>query len=279
MTLDMDHLSTWIGKTEEMQETLSPELVGRFNATLGTDFSVAIGDHAPLLIHLCLAQPTMPADQLGEDGHPRRGGFMPPINLPRRMWAGGEMILAAPLLIGARVTRTSIIDDIKEKQGSTGGLCFVTVRHEISADGEIVLRERQDIVYRDPPDVGGSQPPPSQPASTGAHIRHVDPTSTMLFRYSAITFNGHRIHYDAPYARDVEGYDGLVVHGPMQATFMAQLASEVKGKPPKRFAYRGKSPLFAGSPFTVNAAETDDGMSLWTAGTDGPIAMQAFANW
>jgi len=101
----------------------------------------------------------------------------------------------------------------------------------------------------------------------------------MLFRYSAITFNGHRIHYDAPYARDVEGYEGLVVHGPMQATFMAHLAAEVKGSPPKHFAYRGKSPLFAGNPFTVNAAETDDGLSLWTAGTGGQVAMHSQASW
>ena len=291
MTLDMDHLSGWIGKTEVMHETLSPELVGRFNATLGSDFSAATGDPAPLLIHLCLAQPALPADQLGPDGHPRRGGFLPPVALPRRMWAGGEMVFSAPLLIGAQVTRTSVIEDITQKQGSTGGLCFVTVRHEISSDGATAISERQDIVYRDPPaQQAGSHSDPQtdkqtgqsatpEPVPGGTHTRHVDPTSTMLFRYSAITFNGHRIHYDAPYARDVEGYEGLVVHGPMQATFMAHLAAEVKGSPPKRFAYRGKSPLFAGNPFTVNAAETDDGLSLWTAGTGGQVAMHSQASW
>lgn len=287
MTLDMDHLSSWIGKTEVMHETLSPELVERFNATLGSHFSASTGDPAPLLIHLCLAQPALPADQLGPDGHPRRGGFLPPVPLPRRMWAGGEMVFSAPLLIGAQVTRKSIIEDITQKQGSTGGLCFVTVRHEISSDGALAISERQDIVYRDPPartssshsDQPTGQSATAEPVPGGAHTRHIEPTSTMLFRYSAITFNGHRIHYDAPYARDVEGYEGLVVHGPMQATFMAHLAAEVKGKPPKSFTYRGKSPLFVGKPFTVNATKTDNGMSLWTAATDDHVAMQSEASW
>ena len=291
MTLDMDHLSSWIGKTEVMHETLSPELVERFNATLGSHFSASTGDPAPLLIHLCLAQPALPADQLGPDGHPRRGGFLPPVPLPRRMWAGGEMVFSAPLLIGAQVTRKSVIEDITQKQGSTGGLCFVTVRHEISSDGALAISERQDIVYRDPPArTSGShsdqptgqqtgQSATAEPVPGGAHTRHIEPTSTMLFRYSAITFNGHRIHYDAPYARDVEGYEGLVVHGPMQATFMAHLAAEVKGKPPKSFTYRGKSPLFVGKPFTVNAIKTDNGMSLWTAATDDHVAMQSEASW
>jgi len=287
MTLDMDHLSSWIGKTEVMHETLSPELVERFNATLGSHFSASTGDPAPLLIHLCLAQPALPADQLGPDGHPRRGGFLPPVPLPRRMWAGGEMVFSAPLLIGAQVTRKSVIEDITQKQGSTGGLCFVTVRHEISSDGALAISERQDIVYRDPPartssshsDQPTKQSATAEPVPAGAHTRHIEPTSTMLFRYSAITFNGHRIHYDAPYARDVEGYEGLVVHGPMQATFMAHLAAEVKGKPPKSFTYRGRSPLFVGKPFTVNAIKTDNGMSLWTAATDDHVAMQSEASW
>ena len=287
MTLDMDHLSSWIGKTEVMHETLSPELVERFNATLGSHFSASTGDPAPLLIHLCLAQPALPADQLGPDGHPRRGGFLPPVPLPRRMWAGGEMVFSAPLLIGAQVTRKSFIEDVTQKQGSTGGLCFVTVRHEISSDGALAISERQDIVYRDPPartssshsDQPTKQSATAEPVPAGAHTRHIEPTSTMLFRYSAITFNGHRIHYDAPYARDVEGYEGLVVHGPMQATFMAHLAAEIKGKPPKSFAYRGKSPLFVGKPFTVNATKTDNGMSLWTAATDDHVAMQSEASW
>ena len=287
MTLDMDHLSSWIGKTEVMHETLSPELVERFNATLGSHFSASTGDPAPLLIHLCLAQPALLADQLGPDGHPRRGGFLPPVPLPRRMWAGGEMVFSAPLLIGAQVTRKSVIEDITQKQGSTGGLCFVTVRHEISSDGALAISERQDIVYRDPPartssshsDQPTKQSATAEPVPAGAHTRHIEPTSTMLFRYSAITFNGHRIHYDAPYARDVEGYEGLVVHGPMQATFMAHLAAEVKGKPPKSFTYRGRSPLFVGKPFTVNAIKTDNGMSLWTAATDDHVAMQSEASW
>ena len=287
MTLDMDHLSSWIGKTEVMHETLSPALVGRFNATLGSDFSVVTGDPAPQLIHLCLAQPAMPADQLGPDGHPRRGGFLPPAPLPRRMWAGGEMVFFAPLLIGARITRTSVIEDIAQKQGSTGSLCFVTVRHEISSDDTVAVSERQDIVYRDPPaPQPGAQSDPQtgqsaalKPAPAAAHTRHIDPTSTMLFRYSAITFNGHRIHYDAPYARTVEGYGGLVVHGPLQATLMAHMAAEIHGHAPTRFSFRGKTPIFDDAPFMLHATEDDGGLSLWPARDGGPVAMQAKAGW
>ena len=279
MTLDIATLSSWIGKTETMQEQLSPELVGRFNATLGSDFSVAVGESAPLLIHLCLAQPALPADQLGEDGHPRRGGFLPPVPLPRRMWAGGEMTFLGPLPIGAQVKRHSTIRHIEEKQGNSGRLCFVTVQHDISADGTPAVREQQHIVYRDPPAAGSVTPDAAAPAEQGMHVREVTPSPTMLFRYSALTFNGHRIHYDAPYARDVEGYDGLVVHGPMQATIMAQMAADLHGSPPTGFRYRGRSPLFCDQTFTVNATSSDTGMSLWTARPNGPVAMQAEAFW
>jgi len=285
VTLDIATLSNWIGKTEIMQEQLSPELVGRFNATLGSDFSVAVGEPAPLLIHLCLAQPALPADQLGEDGHPRRGGFLPPVPLPRRMWAGGEMIFLGPLPVGAQVKRQSTIRNIEEKQGHSGRLCFVTVQHDISADGTPAVREQQHIVYRDPPASAGVTPDTAAPAAPaalaahGTHVRQVTPSPTMLFRYSALTFNGHRIHYDAPYARDIEGYDGLVVHGPMQATIMAQMAADLYGRPPTTFRYRGKSPLFCDQTFTINATSSDTGMSLWTARLNGPVAMQAEAIW
>ena len=281
MTLDIDHLASWIGNTETIEEVLSPQLVRRFNATLGMDASTNVGDPAPLMIHFCLAQPALPEDQLGPDGHPRRGGFLPPVPLPRRMWAGGEITFEAPLMIGGTITRSSTIQNVEQKTGNSGALCFVTVQHDISCDGKPALREYHNIVYRDPPaaDADQAAAPAAKPAPVGLHSHMVETTPTMLFRYSAITFNGHRIHYDAPYARAVEGYDGLVVHGPIQATLMAHMAARTRGRIPARFSYRGKSPLFVGTPFSVNGAETDDGMSLWTAASGGPIAMQAQASW
>ncbi len=280
MDLDLDHLRRWIGNSETMSEMLSPQLVARFNATIGADAPTENGGAAPLMIHFCLAQPVAPLDELGHDGHPKRGGFLPPVPLPRRMWAGGEIEFRAPLIIGKDVTRHSTIQNVEIKTGRSGTLCFVTVIHDYGCAGRTCVRERQDIVYRDPPPATGSGPARQEdPAPTGTHNLTVTPTPTMLFRYSAITFNGHRIHYDAPYSREVEGYGGLVVHGPLQATMMAHMAADLAGKTPKTFSFRGKSPLFDDAPYGVHAAERDGGMSLWTARDGGPVAMRAEARW
>lgn len=279
MDLDIEHLRSWIGKTETMSERLTPNLVTRFNATLDQDAPGQAGDEAPLMIHFCLAQPVAPASRLGPDGHPRRGGFLPPVPLPRRMWAGGEISFLAPLVIDETVTRTSRIEDVVVKQGRSGRLCFVTVMHEYSSAGRLAVRERQDVVYRDAPSETGGTASNPDPAPTGETARHVTADATMLFRYSAITFNGHRIHYDTPYARNDEGYGGLVVHGPLQATLMAHLAADLRGEAPKRFAFRGLSPLFDDAPFAVHAAESETGFSLWTARDGGPLAMQGQAIW
>jgi len=280
MELDLDHLRSWIGTGETMSENLSPQLVARFNATIGSEVTTEAGTPAPLMIHFCLAQPVAGLDKLGPDGHPARGGFLPPVPLPRRMWAGGDIEFKAPLIVGAEVTRHSTITDVELKHGRSGALCFVTVTHDYSCDGDLCVRERQDIVYRDPPETAAPAPmKPDDPAPSGSHHLTVTPTPTMLFRYSAITFNGHRIHYDAPYARDVEGYGGLVVHGPLQATLMAHMAADMAGKPPTQFKFRGKTPLFDDSPFGVHADMTETGVSLWTARDGGPVAMQATASW
>ena len=280
MDLDIDHLRGWIGKEECRSEVLSPALVERFYATLGSLKPASEGEEAPLMVHFCLAQPVAGLDRLGPDGHPMRGGFLPPVPLPRRMWAGGKIDFKAPLLIGSQITRRSTITDIEVKSGRSGMLCFVTVMHEYSREGQPCVRERQDIVYRDPPaDENGVPVTLEEPAPKGSHHQHFTPTPTILFRFSAITFNGHRIHYDAPYARDVEGYGGLVVHGPLQATLMAHLATDLAGKAPTGFSFRGKSPLFDDVPFGINATETGHGMSLWTARDGGPVAMQAEASW
>lgn len=283
MNLDLEHLREWIGRTETMSERLTPNLVTRFNATLGRHGPENAGDEAPLMIHFCLAQPVAPASRLGPDGHPQRGGFLPPVSLPRRMWAGGEITFLAPLVIDETVTRTTRIANVELKQGSTGRLCFVTLVHEYSTAETIAVRERQDVVYRDAPsktdgETDGETAVPD-PAPEGRTTRRMTANATMLFRYSAITFNGHRIHYDAPYARGDEGYGGLVVHGPLQATMMAHMAADIRGAPPKSFAFRGLSPLFDDVPFTVHASENEEGMALWTARDGGPVAMQGQAVW
>ncbi|MGP9805359.1 FAS1-like dehydratase domain-containing protein [Paracoccus sp. NSM] len=273
--MEIDHLRDWIGRSEERAETLTGGLVARFLATFGREGPVEDGAEAPPLIHLCLTQPALPAGALGPDGHPARGGFLPPVPLPRRMWAGGRFALHAPLRIGDRVTRRSRITDVQLKQGGSGPLCFVTLTHEISGPDGLSVTERQDIVYRDAG--GGASSPP--PAPTGETTRPLPHDPTTLFRYSALTFNGHRIHYDAPYARQVEGYPGLVVHGPLQATALLHLAQDLGGRIPAIFSFRSLTPLFAGDQTLLHAAPDGDGLRLWTARQGGPVATEARASW
>ena len=193
--------------------------------------------------------------ELGPDGHPTRGGFLPPVPLPRRMWAGGEINLSMPFASATKSKRTSRISDITLKTGSTGTLCFVSVDHVVTSPRGIAIRERQDIVYREMPAVepaAPAKPPRTPPAAQHRETHMADPV--LLFRYSALTFNGHRIHYDRDYVTKVEGYPGLIFHGPLQAAFIVELAAKLHGgQPPKKFVYRGLQPLFEGSEFSVNA--------------------------
>lgn len=281
-TLDIDYLRQWIGREERISETITPSLVERFEATLGRS-AHRMPDAAPLAIHWCLAPPAMPSDELGPDGHPPRGGFLPPVPLPRRMWAGGKLTFHHPLRVGAAMTRASRIADLAHKTGRSGELVFVTVEHSIENDGIAAITERQDIVYRNVEEPAKS-PAPSprldaqtpKPAQTVDHSETVEATTTLLFRYSALTFNGHRIHYDLDYAREVEGYPGLVVHGPLQATLMLHMAARLnEGEQPREFSYRGVSPLFHGAAFTVNANRTANGIDLWCADRREIVTMNA----
>ena len=218
---------------------------------------------------------------LGPDGHPTRGGFLPPVPLPRRMWAGGELEFFDALRVGDEAKRSSRISDVTMKTGSTGVLCFVSVEHLITTPRGTAIRERQDIVYRDMTSAPASAPakasaPPPVAKHREAHM--ADPV--LLFRYSALTFNGHRIHYDRDYVTKVEGYPGLIFHGPLQAAFIVELAAKLHGgKPPKKFSYRGLQPLFEGSEFSVNANDNDAGMELWTANSAGQPTMKGTATW
>ncbi|WP_300042696.1 MaoC family dehydratase N-terminal domain-containing protein [uncultured Paracoccus sp.] len=275
---DIDHLRQWIGRVEEKSETVTDALVDRFNATFDVEGEARDGDAAPVMIHLCVAPPAAPTHALGPDGHPARGGFLPPVPLPRRMWAGGSMRFHGDVRVGERVRRISTIRDVVVKEGRTGQLCFVTVDHRIESAGRLVVEERQDIVYRGIDAPGAAHKAP-EPAPHGRHRRVVEPAAALLFRYSALTFNGHRIHYDNPYTREQEGYPGLIVHGPMQATQLVQFAQQIRGKRPAQFDFRSLSPIFDIADYTLNAEEDGDGLRLWTAYADGPVAMQARASW
>jgi 3-methylfumaryl-CoA hydratase len=278
--VDIAHLRGWIGREEAVEDILTADLARKYHAMFDLPGKVPqSGDVAAPLIHFCLAQPAAPTAGLGPDGHPARGGFLPPVPLPRRMWAGGSLAFTGTLKVGDAITRRSRIEDVTLKEGRTGSLCFVTVSHHIVTGGATVIEERQDIVYRE---MEGGAAAPAKPATQvapGAHSVQMKLSTPMLFRYSALTFNGHRIHYDRPYTTGVEGYPGLVVHGPMQAAFLINHAGRIRGRPPARFSFRGLSPLFDHESFSVNAEDEGGKLRLWTAKDGGPVCMSAEAEW
>ena len=280
--LDLDHLRQWIGRSSDASDTVTAQLVKGLRSTLFQEIGEpAAGDAAPFTVHWCLAQPVFPMSQLGPDGHPTRGGFLPPVPLPRRMWAGGELEFLDALRVGDEFRRTSRISDITVKTGSTGQLCFVSVEHLVSSPRGTAIRERQDIVYRDmasAPASASARPAPPPPAERHRETHRSDPV--LLFRYSALTFNGHRIHYDRDYVTRVEGYPGLIFHGPLQAAFIVELAAKLRGgKPPKKLSYRGVQPLFEGSEFSVNGNDNGASMELWVANAEGQPTMKGTAVW
>jgi 3-methylfumaryl-CoA hydratase len=278
---DIDHLRQWIGRTQEASDIVTTQLVKALRATLFLDIGAPeAGDAAPLTTHWCLAQPVAPMSEIGPDGHPARGGFLPPVPLPRRMWAGGRLEFLDGLRVGDAVTRTSRIADVTLKSGSSGALCFVAVDHTIATPRGVAIRERQDIVYRDVAPAGATAAPAIAPAAPAAKHREThmaDPV--LLFRYSALTFNGHRIHYDRDYVTKVEGYPGLVFHGPLQAALLVEFATRLRGKAPATFTYRGLQPLFDGAEFSVNAGDGDNPLEVWTANASSAPTMKATAEW
>ena len=278
--LDLAHLRCWVGRTEQADDWITPQMVRGFRATLDLEPGMPVeGEPAPLAIHWCLAPPAEPMARLGADGHPARGGFLPPVPLPRRMWAGGALQSSDRLRVGDRVRRLARIEAVDLKHGRTGPLCFVTVRHAFTTGRGLALEERHDIVYRDiDRQPAAAAPAPAQVLPTPEVSRQVQATPTLLFRYSALTFNGHRIHYDRRYCQEEESYPGLVVHGPLQATLLLHLATDMRGgDPPPSFSFRGVRPLFDGGAFSVNGRSDGDGLELWTADAAGRPAMTARA--
>ncbi|MFJ7005671.1 MaoC family dehydratase N-terminal domain-containing protein [Pseudomonas putida] len=254
---------TWIGRSETVHDCISHNLVKRIAATL-SEPAPAPGAPLPELWHWAFFQDAVEHSGLGGDGHPARGGFLPPADNRNRMWAGGRLEFIHPLRVDAQVSRRSTILNVQEKHGRTGSLLFVTVQHEYVQDGQRALIEEQDIVYREPspPKLGGTEPMPQ-----GDWHLHVQPSPTLLFRYSAVTFNGHRIHYDWPYVTETEGYPGLVVHGPLIATLNVQ--AFVRANPQltvRRFSFRGVRPLICPDAFEVGGRLIGEGKAQVWAG-------------
>ncbi len=270
----MTDYSAWIGRSETARDIATDALITRFRATID---SSETGPVAPQGLHWCLCVPDMASAELDVDGHPKRGGFFPPIPLPRRMWASSKVQFHTPILAGMAVTRHSTISSIAEKMGNSGHLIFVTIDHIWTANGAYLVTETQSLVYR-----GAMENPIAHPETSDVEIdpaswhRSITPNEAMLFRFSAITFNSHRIHYDYPYAQGVEGYPGLVVHGPLMASLILDHASRKLGSNKlKSFEFRCLSPAFAGDPLHIVGQLSGADVSLSIIGNDGRAVMKA----
>lgn len=273
----MSSFDAWLNKSETHGDDITAYPLNALAASL--DRASPDGVVPPLWNWLYFL-PVAPMSEVGEDGHPKRGGFLPPVPLSRRMWAGGRLTFHAPMRAGQHATRTSTIADIEDKTGRSGRLVFVTVRHRYEADGALCIEEEQEIVYRDAPQPGAPAPKSVAAPEGETCARTLIADSLLLFRYSALTFNGHRIHYDLPYATQEEGYSGLVVHGPLIATLLVDLVHrEWPGATLATFAFRAVRPTFAGQMFTLCARPWEDGrtIELWAKDHEGYLTMQATA--
>jgi 3-methylfumaryl-CoA hydratase len=274
-------LRAWEGRSETLHDTITAAPVRNMSATLDRDDPApTTGTELPPLWHWLYFLPSARQSEIGPDGHPRRGSFLPPVPLPRRMWAGGRLQWHAPLRVGEAVQRTSRIVSVSHKSGRTGDLVFVLVRHEVSNAQGLALSEEHDIVYRAAAQAGDPVPAPQAAPADAAWSREIVPDDVLLFRYSALTFNGHRIHYDRRYVTGVEGYPGLIVHGPLIATLLVDLARRKRPDAQLRgFSFKAVRPTFDLHPFRVNGIPSADGRSaqLWAQDHEGWLTMQAEA--
>ncbi len=271
----------WVGREEVVEDFIDPERVAALAAALDLERAPQSGEALPPGWHWLYFNPFVQRRGLGVDGHPKRGGFLPPVPLPRRMWAGGRIAHAGRLTVGGEARRRSTIDKVEAKSGRAGRLVFVTVTHRLTSDGIERIVEEQDIVYREAALAGGPAPALT-PAPDGAEWHEVIvPDTTLLFRYSALTYNGHRIHYDQAYARNEEHYPDLVVHGPLTATLLQNFAASIRPDAAlERFEFRGVHPLFGSAPFTLEAKSVEGdaaALDLWARGPSGELAMRASA--
>lgn len=283
----MSAFANWIGREQSASDTLDEARATRWLATF--DLTTLAGEAMPQGIHFCLCTPDAPTAHLGQDGHPARDtsevSFLPPFPMPRRMWASSRIAFHAPIDVGAVIRRTSTVASVSEKSGSSGRLAFVDIEHRTQADGALAVSEMQTLVYRDAAAADAPLVPPApdadifDPSDWEAH-RQILPDPRLLFRFSALTFNTHRIHFDAPYAREVERYRGLVVHGPLTASLLLQLAAgELGDNALTRFAFRGVSPAICGEALHLVMRQTGDGseFELGAFASDGRHVMSAKA--
>ena len=278
------NLQDWIGRSETVEDTATATPYAALSATLDQPDTTrpAPGTALPPLWHWLYFLPIAAQSDIGPDGHAKRGGFMPPVPLPRRMWAGSDFEFHAPLRVGDALRRTSTIVDVKEKSGRSGSLIFVKVRHEIRCNGaeKVALTEHHNIVYRAAAEPGDVPPPPQAAPNESAWQRCIVPDDVLLFRYSALTFNGHRIHYDRKYVTEVEGDPGLIVHGPLIATLLMDL---LRRQQPEarvlRFEFKAVRPTFDTHAFSVHGQPSADGktVQLWGRDHEGWLTMDATA--
>ena len=277
--VDIDHLRKWVGKIDNVTDYVTPIVEQRYRATLNMDIgNPKDGDPVTSGLHWMLGWNLVKNDELGVDSHPALGEFLPPVPLPRRMWAGSEIKVLKPIRVGDKVIKQSTVADIQVKEGRTGLLCFVTAEYNFLVNDEVTINEKHNIVYRDISKSGGgsgySKDIPEKADLSEKIFMH----PTILFRYSAIGFVGHRIHYDHPYTVNEENYPGLIVHGPLQATYLLRAAEKLMGKPVKSFTHKVMAPVFAGSEYMVGVDKMDDGsVSCWGATKEFGVTMRAEA--
>jgi 3-methylfumaryl-CoA hydratase len=275
-------LSDWVGRTETVAGCVPPTVATTIHATLAKPHLTCpqAGEPMPALWHWYAFPPAVGMDDLGFDGHPKLGGFLPPVPFERRMWASGRLEFFNDLRVGEEIEKSSTITAVTEKTGSTGGMVFVEVTHEMRGGAGLAVCERQTIVYL--PIAPQFTPPPKQLAPTEGLVidAYQSVSTTLLFRYSAITFNAHRIHFDLPYAREVENYPGLVVHGPLQANLLMAEATAWKGRRPDRFSFRGVHPMFHDTDVHLRGVLAENGgLNMCSVAAAGHICMQVTAEW
>ena len=273
----MPELDDWIGRSEVKEDLITAWPVEALRATFDLpDQPLVPGDPIPPMWHWLFFLSTTRRSELGPDGHAQRGGFLPPVELPRRMFAGGRTEFLAPLRIGQTARRTGTITGIQTKVGRSGRLVFVTARFEVVTDDGPAIVEEQDLVYREAATGSQAPAPGRDPIPNAAWMQTISPDPTMLFRFSALTFNGHRIHYDHPYVTEFEGYPGLIVHGPMTALWLLGVSTANDPRPVSRFSFRGHSPLFCDGPTSLRGDLTKAGaaeLAAWSH--DNRLAMTA----
>jgi 3-methylfumaryl-CoA hydratase len=274
--MSFEHLKAWIGQSELQTDVTAPAPLAGLAATLDHLDPPWREGEVPPLGHWLYFLPRVAQREIGPDGHAKRGGFLPPVELPRRMWAGSELEFLAPVPIGAAIERRSAITNIEHKTGRSGEMIFVRVEHGIAVQGAAAIREVHNIVYREAPKPGEAAPPPEKAGRAAEFERAIVPDPVLLFRYSALTFNGHRIHYDRTYCEQAEGYPGLVVHGPLTATLLMDLYLRQRPAAAVRaFRFRVRRLLFDIHPFTLCGAHKPGGADLWALDHEGALAMTA----